>query len=562
MIGRLFFRRCVVPAVGLSALFVVVGCSKPIPDDPSVLAVFDGGDVRKEELDRAILALPPAERQTQIESSERLEAIVRRLAFRRVMKNRMLTDGVEDVRTLEFIRDSLVRHATVELYFRDVAPPKPITTADIDGWIEEHPELGTLPSRRLVYTCFKGFSDGRSRDATIAEMEAVRRRIEEGEPFPQVAERESESETRHRRGLLGWISPGDVAPGLERVLEGLGEGELSGPIVTKDGVHLFWVKTVIEARRRERSELRAPALPEIRREREEAAIDRALEELGVEVPPVPSREALAEKFRSGDPEAVVLEVGGRAFDLTELRVLLARDPTRASFPREFCRRLVRIEALRQAIEADGPVDPDRVADVVEAGLEQEELTLFVNERTRAWLAGQEERLRRFFDSDPARFRTLPRFHVLKLSVPLGEDPVRRMRELERFCARPGAGAADLAGAAERFGGRVEDLGSATLDRLVGRDPGILTAASLPAGGLTPPHREENALVIYGTLERTSPEDRTFDEARDDVVEVVLREDDSAVRAAFADEVLEGAGLKLFKERIADLDFGVIEAGGS
>ena len=70
----------------------------------------------------------------------------------------------------------------------------------------------------------------------------IRDRIIAGEDFSDIARlRSADLRTRALGGDLGWLSPGDLVPELERVAAALPLGELSGPIRTQFGHHLIQI---------------------------------------------------------------------------------------------------------------------------------------------------------------------------------------------------------------------------------------------------------------------------------------------------------------------------------
>ncbi len=66
-----------------------------------------------------------------------------------------------------------------------------------------------------------------------------RDRIVSGEAFEEIATLNSEdSGTRVKGGDLGWITPGELDPAMERVIRSLQVGEISQPITTAFGMHI------------------------------------------------------------------------------------------------------------------------------------------------------------------------------------------------------------------------------------------------------------------------------------------------------------------------------------
>jgi peptidyl-prolyl cis-trans isomerase SurA len=72
---------------------------------------------------------------------------------------------------------------------------------------------------------------------------ALRRRVSEGEPFAELANQYSDDPGSARDGgSLGWISPGEMVPAFEQVMQETPEGELSRVFETRFGWHFMKVE--------------------------------------------------------------------------------------------------------------------------------------------------------------------------------------------------------------------------------------------------------------------------------------------------------------------------------
>ncbi len=73
-------------------------------------------------------------------------------------------------------------------------------------------------------------------------LRALKERITAGASFADLAHAHSDDvASASTGGDLGWVSPGEMAPEFERVLNGLGIGEISEPVQTPFGWHLIEV---------------------------------------------------------------------------------------------------------------------------------------------------------------------------------------------------------------------------------------------------------------------------------------------------------------------------------
>ncbi len=66
--------------------------------------------------------------------------------------------------------------------------------------------------------------------------------IRKGAPLAAIARQFSNSPSAANGGDVGWISTGEMAPEVDRVLDTLRPGQLSPPIPVKDGVYIIYLK--------------------------------------------------------------------------------------------------------------------------------------------------------------------------------------------------------------------------------------------------------------------------------------------------------------------------------
>jgi peptidyl-prolyl cis-trans isomerase C len=85
------------------------------------------------------------------------------------------------------------------------------------------------------------FAQARERAASLAAV-----LMRQPERFADLARDCSDCPSREVGGSLGQISIGDTTPEFETALSGLAEGEISGPVETRYGVHLIRLARKIE----------------------------------------------------------------------------------------------------------------------------------------------------------------------------------------------------------------------------------------------------------------------------------------------------------------------------
>ncbi|MFB6261067.1 MAG: peptidylprolyl isomerase, partial [Thiohalorhabdaceae bacterium] len=88
---------------------------------------------------------------------------------------------------------------------------------------------------------------GRSPQQARARAAEIKRRLEQGANFAEMARQYSEGPSAEDGGNLGWVSRGEMASDFEELIFSLPEGEIGGPVRTQFGVH---IAQVLETRKR------------------------------------------------------------------------------------------------------------------------------------------------------------------------------------------------------------------------------------------------------------------------------------------------------------------------
>lgn len=110
------------------------------------------------------------------------------------------------------------------------------------------------------------------------KIDNIKERIENGTKFEEMARQYSEDGSASNGGDLGWVNPGDTVPAFEKVMNELGLGEISAPVLTPFGWHII---QVLERRKQDMSQeaARLKARQEIRARKAEEAYNDWIREL-------------------------------------------------------------------------------------------------------------------------------------------------------------------------------------------------------------------------------------------------------------------------------------------
>jgi peptidyl-prolyl cis-trans isomerase C len=521
-------------APGLALGLALLSCAKP---DPSVLATFDGGQIRKADLEARILELPDNQRAPAKGQDMRAwhAGLVRELAFERLLAADARRAGAETDpdfgKDRAAVRNRVLASLYVRAHLREPAPP---TESELQAYFQDHPDAFRRRARREVYTIFKRAAPGADRGQLRREMEALRDRVLAGESFMDLAAKHSDSETRHRQGLWGWITAGSVGPDLERAIFSLPDQTPSQVLSTREGLHLFWVSASEPEVQLEFTQARPLAARLLLRERQDAALAALLDAHRGADSFVPSPEELSTLLASGDPKTLVLRVGGEELTLDELTALVmeaggGQVRSALEVAQGIVKERCRVELASGLARAEGldrsPAFIEREAAVMERALAEFQL----RRQLRAGI--DEAALRRFFEDNRQRYATPLLVRTEVLSVPLSRSAPRHMAELERARRELDAGRTTLADLARRVGGDVRDQGWRTLDQLEHVAAGMSTwALDLQPGRHSPPFRTAHSIVLIRVVSRRDPEPQSLEAARPRVVEDYIGQHGQALRA--------------------------------
>lgn len=528
------------------------------PADPGIVAVYDGGVVSLEDVDAAILARPAEERVSrEVSSRERLRDVIEDIVLERLLFEAPVDEEELESRLAPQRKEALHR-ATVAAYLEDRLPDAaPPTDAEIREFFETHGDLRRREGRRLVHNIFLrtgGRSGGMDLESTADE---IRRRFAHGESFSVLAREFSDSESRHEGGLVGWLSRDRLSPDLAEVVFGLEENQISEPVVTPQGVHLFLVTDVVEPGMMEFEDLRPQITQRLQLEKREAAIERLVSHLP-EIPGafVARAEDLEALFRRGEATADVLKIGDYRLDVATLRGMvsqrgLAPGKNPGAVAGQLVESIARRERIFSAAQAEGLDGSPEVEEAVEGAMRATELSLRRRLVAERLVDADPEALESWFSENSNRYLTPLRLRISRLIMSFDPATARRtMAALEAFSQTSGVDLEGLEKQAERLGGQVHDEGWMTLSELSAIRPVAAELASqLDAGELSAPYRTETTLQMLLVHQRQAPEAQPFTAVRARVRQDYLAAHGSELYGDWARRALEDCGLRIDLDRM-------------
>jgi len=554
-------------AVALACCAVLLGCRRspapvaaaPPPSDPKVVADWSGGSATLTDVEGALLAMSSSDRLS------REGDIVK--AYKEVSQERALAQVLlpkapaGDPVSLESSAPDQYQHALVQFYTRDVAlrgRDLAVGQDELKAFYRDHPGEFHRAARVLLFNIYRRRREGEAPGAPVAFLADLRKRVQAGEKFSELARAHSDSETRANDGQVGWAERGAMAPSLEKVAFALKEGEVSQPVPVPSGAVLLYADKAVPEKNLAYEDVKV----EIGRHLERKKLRDALEAWAKDAP-IPegslvlTKEQLKAALSTGKDDQPVLRIGGMTLsrgDLTKGVPPQARgqikDPQMWEIYRQRLWHLLLLNEARRSGYADRPETRTELDRLLRRTLERKAVEDKLEARLQGDLAPEDAALRAYYNDHPQRFMTPLKLRLRLLSIDKVTAFGRRMRELEAAHAELAAGKLTLEEAAQRLGGRVEDIGWRDALRLEGlEDKERRYVLDLQSAGYTVPFQGGGSLRLIQVVERQEPVRRPYDQVRAEVLSAYLKEKRKELLDGAVQRVLADAHFRFFEDRV-------------
>ncbi|MEM9552792.1 MAG: peptidyl-prolyl cis-trans isomerase [Acidobacteriota bacterium] len=548
--------------VSFACAVVWVSCSPERPvrqEQPAAdagspaVAIADGQPITVADIDRFV-GRTGTESPGGGDLRARYVDLARRVALERLVLDRAHAEGLKDRPEIAATRRELLRTAYSEHLLATRSTPEPITDKALSEHFEATKQRFERPERRRVAHIYLRYDPEDDPKAVRERLEAIRTTILDGQPFEQVAVDVSESESRHHGGSLGFVERGVFPPDFDRIVFALEAHVPSEVVSTDDGVHLFMVTNILEARRPELAALRPLVLRDLH-------LLRRLDELRAHVAELPDRprttrvdDATALRFLDHGPsDLTVLEVGEFTLTVGRFREQFA----------ELGRALGDLADVEQAVRWLDEVEAREILyqhmlsqehagesfevplDGVEAAVDQALVDLQARHMMRERLASETARLDRYYADNARRFVTPLTLDFERLTLPSAVVDPSVMARLERERDALNQRSTRLADLAAELGGQVRATGPLPLDALRVSDPAAVPLVTrLEVGEHSPPYRSAGDVAMMRLIDRQAPEPLPFDAVRDHVIDEILARDTAALFRELSEDLLAEADFEL------------------
>ena len=532
------------------------------PDDPNVLAVFDGGQVTLADFDQAILDLPPQQRNhSENDSEDWQQRVVRNLALDRLLLAEAKSIGLTKDPAFEILVNTARRKLYTDHFLGDRGRGMaPITDQEMSAYFDAHRQDFEREAQRLAFNLFLRKEPGESREALFARADSLRKRVLAGESFHVLAEEFSDSETRHKKGLLGFISKGSLSSDLDRIIFSLETRVPSKPVLTKDGAHLFYVDQAVEPKRFSYDEVRFQIYQILESQRREGLIDQLLTE--IPLPPdsfVPDADTLLQILNSRDPQAQVIRIGDFQLNLGQFQQVVSRERQvlAGALPPDFFLLTFKgihfRERVFQHLKAIDFVPGENLENQLQQLLDRELIRFHLRRKLTAYLEDRLDILQSFYQNQINQFMSPPKVRLTRLTVPIADGGSDLMGFLESKRADLDEGSISLEDLAAQYQREVESTSPLAPSQLVKMDSNAARFAfRLDAGQHGPAYRFGELIAIFRVDERQMPQPLEFTAVHNQVLTEYLNKNGQKVFAEVSQKLLEEAHFQLFEERLKNM----------
>jgi parvulin-like peptidyl-prolyl isomerase len=178
---------------------------------------------------------------TEDEINEKLEYIKSGFPSEQAFNETLETQGITVANLKDRYRDQIMMKKIVEFEIRSRVSVLP---SEIVKYYEEHKEDFKLDERyKFRHILIKG-SDDVSFELAKVEIEGIYNKLKEGYDFAELAKEYSQGPNKEQGGDMGYIRRGEMLPELDQVMFSLKPGEISMPVKSKLGYHIFKLEDI------------------------------------------------------------------------------------------------------------------------------------------------------------------------------------------------------------------------------------------------------------------------------------------------------------------------------
>lgn len=546
--------------LGLAAVALLfIGCSQE-PSDPEVVAVYDGGAISRQDVLAAVVT--PADPNAEGSWFDACREAASEIALRRIL--------IGDSPTVDLLSEqsrreygAMERRILVDLWVeQQQGQMDQVSQDEIEEYFSANVDRFSRAERRMVWNLYRRAETEDERYQTRTLIEDIAVQYGRGVPFPNLVRRYSQSETRLQDGRLGWVEKGRLPAAVEEEIFSVDQNNMTEAVVLPGGLAVFVVSQILPARDFTIDDVRGPMTWLLSERRRFARLASAVE--NAEIPlgsMILDDDVVASTLLIASPDEPVIEIAGNVVTAKEILEALNDQVARnMALPpllievSEYYQSLVDERILWLSAEPALKEKPDglpaAIEDHLQAALEGLLYRDKVNAALVAGVVDRTEEVHDFFERNRFLYQSPMRFKLEVLSVPVGNNPHRRLKQLETRLKGVESGDGNLGAVAAELGGLLTPLGWQNVDQMQHINAKLLGAVrDLDGLGFTVPVQFNHKIHVAVVLERDEPRSVDFEQAGDRVAEDYLVRNEQMLFAEVRRQVLRNAGFKVFDERL-------------
>lgn len=520
------------------------------------IASYTDGIITKIDIEHYLTKLPAESRWAANNPKQWYKDLINKIIVgKQIIKEAKLA-SIENSENYIFKQREILRAAYSSQYLSEFNEKIDLSENDIKNYYDEHIDRFQLSEQRTVYHIFINSMNNKNAKKIISEL---RNRTIAGESFQILAEKFSDSETRHKKGLLGTVSRGVMSEDFDSVVFALDKNQPSEVIKSSEGYHVFYVTDILAKKDYSYESLKNMLYKELIENKTYDYIkEKALAITETKVINIPNVQQLNQIQKQ--PQAIIMEIGD--FQLKKAQLINWTNENHKFFPTktrtEIINKYLQDTAYREVIYQYMLENQIKLMQSNTADFQLEQLMIkeFSKEKIRAHINKHPELIKQFYSKNKMRFSSAIKLNIEKLIISRKND-VNLMPELEDAVLALDKNELSLNDIAEKYDGKSIELGLKSLMTLTQYDPQATKfAVLLNINEHSAPYTNKGFYFIVKLLEKTEAQVKPLSIVREQVIVEYIKTNAAFVFNEISKDIL--ANVKINETNLDALIIGLQE----
>lgn len=551
-------KRISISGFGIIVLivFLLSACNETTdgnkPHTDKYIATSPYEEITLEELEKFILNLPAKKRWTDKNAKISYKKNIKDLAFEKYLLNSADKFQIEHKTTFANEFRTLQRNIYSSQFLSQSEDKIEIANKELIQYFDEHIDEYNLPESRQVYNLFIA---NNANENPLIFIKSLRQRVIKGENFSKLAEKYSNSESRHQSGSLGIMTTGKMSKDFDNIVFNLAQNTPSKPIKTADGYHLFYVSDIFIKRHHSFESVRSTIYQKIMIDKFIEYLKSVTEKLDKPEPYfIPSQEQFRQIVKSTETNKPVIVLGDFKLsykmlskDLIKLQQHLGPNkpikiPLNHMYETAY-KEIIYQHMLKNNIELINP-----------KSLEWQKQKLLIEKtidiEIKDYLKNNQTLLKKYFEENIKRYYSLVLIKFDRLVIAKNNN-VNLMPELEQLHEKLNNNEVSLSTIKDKYKGEINKFDYLNIMQIKKIDNHMLNFLyKLNPNEYSPPYTNKNNYYLIQQLDKIPAKKQSFKAVKLFVIEDYLEENRSLIFSNIRKEVL--ADLQINEKMLAQL----------